>query len=415
MGSTGKPLLREPTEKEHKVITDYMLHTEDLIVKKYKTRARIWCGQCDTEKTIPLELAKQVEKARICPCCFCAANIHKGNYTYENARLIRIGDTGHYYIVRKRINRKPFVYHKQVAYWDEGRFYARNLHMSMYNWVFTSDRTIDMWYKSKKDRDRKKKFRERRTTSWNGLPMQFSHIETMCGMPMPVITKKEWLENLDLPQFKSNQKKIVMDNLLNVKQMWAIKTFDLKTVKEVYKYNRWINRQGEIPEMPLNVFYLDYFYRNGIRFMDYVDYLDQCELMHIKPGKPKDFYKVHAELATELKIISKKDKEELIKRRYKKLNEKSFKKKNIQIRPLMNVKDIVSTGTELHNCIAGYVDTYAKGQTDLFVLLEGGVKTVAIEVKRSKLIQARAKFNKDPEPKLRKIVNKWYKEAYATG
>ena len=413
MGSTGKPLLIEPTEKEHKVITNYMLHTEDLIIKKYKTRARIWCGQCDSEKTISLDLAKQVEKARICPCCFCAVNVHKGNFTYENDRLIRIGDTGHYYIVRKRVGRKPFVYHKQVAYWDGAKFYARNIHMSMYQWVFTSDKTIDMWYKSKKDRDRHKKFRERRTNSWNGLPMQFSNINTMYGIPNEVITKKEWLESLILPEFKSNQKKIVMDNLLNVKQMWAIKTFDLKSVKDVYKYNRWINKQGQIPEEPLNIHYLDYLYRNNISFIDYVDYLDQCDLLKLKPGKPKDFYKVHEELSREMKIMSKKDKEKLVKRRYKKLNEKSYEKKNIQIRPLENVRDIVTTGTELHNCIAGYVDRYAEGKTDLFVLLEDGLKTVAIEVKHGKLIQARAKYNKDPEPKLRKIVNKWYKEAYA--
>ena len=396
-----------------------MLHTDDFILKKNKTSARMWCGQCDTEKTISLDLARQVEKASICPCCFSAVNLHKGGYTYENAELVKTGETGHYYIVRKRLYRKPFVYHKQVAYWNDDGFYARNIYMSMYQWVFRSDRTIDFWYENKADRDRYKKWRKRRTNSWNSLELQFFPIMNMLGCSNLTMTKKQWLGSIDLPEFKSNQKKIIIDNLLNVKQMKAIQIFDLKTVKDVYKYNSWIKKQSLSYQVPMNIYYLDYLYRNKIRYVDYIDYLDQCEMLNIKAGKPKDFDKVHRELSTEVRILEEKEEnktnDKLIKDIYKKLKRKKYQKGDILIRPHKNSEDLIRTGATLHNCIGGYIQRYAKGVTDLYVLIDNGHKKVAIEVKRGKLIQVRADHNREPDTKYKRIVNRWYKENYAKG
>lgn len=411
MGSTGKPLLIEPTEEEHKTITGYMLHTEDLIVKKYKTRARIWCGQCSTEKTIPLELAKQVEKARICPCCFCAVNIHKSNWVYRGEALIRDGDVGWYYSLEKKICHKPKVFHRQVAYWEGRKFYARNLYNSMYGWKY-----IDKFYYPYA-KQMWGNWKKRSTSGYNSLDMQFYDLRIQTIKRHPVITKRQWLENLCLPNLKSNQKKLVIDNHFNRKQIMAIRIFDLKTASQVYKYRSWIDMQklDETRRFCFNVYYLDYMYRNKIRYTDYLDYMEQCEMLDIKYGKPKDFYKTHAELGEEIKIMEESKKDVKIRKIYDKLMDKSYRKGNIEIRPFMNCRDLVETGAQLHNCLSSYVDKYAKGHTDLYVLEEGGKKLIAIEVYENQLEQARADHNRDPETKYKRIINKWYKENYAKG
>lgn len=414
------PTLQEPSEEAHANIVEAMLHNDNFIVKRYKNHARVWCGECNSEENISFELLKQVKKASTCPFCHSQVQMHKEKWTYENDQLIRIGNAGHYYIVRKRINRKPFVYHKQVAIWNENGFYARNIYKSMYIWCFMSDRTINAWQYTKEGRDRMKKFRKRNTSSYNSLDGDFcainNFIQSRGGFVEPT-SRKEYLYNLILMpnMYKSNQKKLLMSYHLNPKQIEAVRIFDLKSYEQIYKYSSWINKQEFVNAVgkPLNVYYLDYLAKNKIDYMDYSDYIRQCETLNIKPGKPKDFYQVHAMLNSEIVIIKNKEKDDKIRRYAGKLMKKAYEKKDIRIRPLMDVEDIVSTGAQLHNCLKTYIDPYAMRKTSLFVLEDKGVKVVAIEVENNRLIQARANYNMTPESKYTRIINKWMEEAYA--
>ena len=188
--------------------------------------------------------------------------------------------------------------------------------------------------------------------------------------------------------------------------------FDLKSIRQIYKYNAWINEQDwATGRERFNVYMLDYLYRNKISYSDYLDYIDQCKELKIKPGKPRDFYKVHSELAKEIKIIHEARKDKQIKERAKELT--VYEKNGIVIRPLNSVEDVVDTGVVLHNCIKGYIDSYANGFTDLYVLEVKGKKKVAIEVRQKELIQARADYNRKPQKQHASAVRQWMKVAYA--
>lgn len=410
MGRTAKFIL-EPTSQQTQTVVDALLFSSDIVVKESRKDALVWCMKCGTERKVSLETAKQVKKAKICPFCFNEGKIHKGEYTKINEALIRIVDEGYYYRVEKKAGTKPKVYCKQVAYWIGRDLYARNIYMSMYQWCFRSDETIDKWYENKNDRAKRKEYRKRKTTGYNTLDSQFFPLEE-ARRYLPTVTKKHWLERQYLPDFKSNQKKIIIDTVLNRTQMWAVAIFDLKSVKQIYKYNAWINEQDWMDgKGRFNVYMLDYLYRNKIAYCDYLDYIDQCKELHIKPGKPRDFYKTHADLAKEIKIMHEKSRDEEIKERLKDFT--VYKKGQTVIRPLKDVEDIVDTGAVLHNCIGTYVDIYAKGRTDLYVLEVRGEKKVAIEVKNKELKQARGDYNRKIEPKHSRIINEWMKVAYA--
>lgn len=411
MGRTAKPILRKITEEEKDAITECLLHNNGLIIKKYKSHAVIWCGQCNTEERVSLETARQIEKSHICPFCFQKIELHKEKFTYFRETLVRIGDTGYYCRVAKNVGRKPKIYTKQVAYWQNG-FFARNIMKGLYTWKFRPDSEWNRYYGS--DAKKWTKWRKRTTRHYHSLDMDFKWYEYMTDGFYDLRSKREFLESLHLPDVKSNQKKIIIDNLLNREQILAILVFDLKNIKQVYKYNAWINKQGFLDiERRLNVYWLDYLSRNKISYRDFTDFLNQCEELKIKPYKPQDFYKVHAELADEVKIVQEKNKNRNIKKIANKLMEKAYEKGNVQIRPLMDVRDVVETGAALHNCIKSYIPAYAKGKTDLFCLKDKGVRIVAIEVKDGKLLQARADHNLTPSSKYTKIIKQWMEEAYA--
>ncbi|MBR2578019.1 MAG: PcfJ domain-containing protein, partial [Erysipelotrichaceae bacterium] len=365
MGRAAKFIL-EPTRLQHNAIVNSLMFSKDLVIKENRKDAIVWCMTCNTEKKVSIEMARQIKKAKICPFCFNEVKIHKRNYVRENYALVRILNNGYYYRVSKMIGRKPKAYCKQVAYWTDDGFYARNIIMSMYSWVYRSDEQIDRW-NDRKGRERWKKYRKRRTGSWNSLEMQFHPIEYIDTFFENTVSKKKWLQEQILPDFKSNQKKIIIDNLLNRTQMWAVAIFDLKSVRQIYKYNAWINEQDwETGRERFNVYMLDYLYRNKISYSDYLDYIDQCRELNIKPGKPKDFYKTHSDLAKEIKIIHQAARDKQIQERAKELV--AYEKDGVVIRPLNSVEDVVDTGAVLHNCIKGYIDSYADGHTDLYVL-----------------------------------------------
>ena len=192
MGRAAKFIL-EPTEEQNRIVVNSLLCSPDMVIREGKEKALVWCMNCNTEKKVSLEMTRQIKKAKICPFCFQKVKIHKAQYTRFADALIRIGSDGYYYGVSKKIGCKPKVYSKQVAYWTEDGFYARNIIMSMYSWVYRSDEQIDKWFPEKAERDRRKKYRKRRTGSWNSLEMQFRPIEYSTGFE-ETVSKRKWLE-----------------------------------------------------------------------------------------------------------------------------------------------------------------------------------------------------------------------------
>ena len=390
-----------------------LLISHDGILKNNKNYVRFYCAYCQKEMNIDFKLAKQIKKAHICPNCFTDIKLHREDYVHETYGLVRKEDKGYYYLIKKQISKKPMIYIKQVAYWDDGKFYARNIARNMYGWTFHTDWEVEHWYG-----DKYKKYRLRKSSpySYSTLEDFFKDYEYIDRGKIDS-SKKRWIESLKLPELKSNQKKLIIDNLLNLNQMLAIAIFDLKSIDDVYKYNRYINDSYFIyhKNTRLNIFYLDYLSRNNIKFGDFVDFINQCKTLGIKLYKPKDFQKEHEQLTNEIEIRNEAKKDSQIKKVYKKLDKLTYEKENIKIKPFVSVRELIDTGAILHNCLKTYIDDYAKKKTDLFYIKDKEKVIGAIEVYKNKLKQARAAHNKDLKPRYKRIVNTWYKEAYGQG
>lgn len=215
-------------------------------------------------------------------------------------------------------------------------------------------------------------------------------------------------------------------------------SLDESLVREITKYTRWKSeddiclflQQRNLRKI-LN--YLDKLQQETqeeptIVLRDYEDYLGQLARLRIKADKqnrfPANFYHVHEELS---QIIWEKD---------EKFEKAKLREKNKMLRKVVEeVKsdyearsntfvivwprskaDFTKEGQLQHNCVGGYFDRCAKGDTTVFFLRkkeEPEKPLCTVEFNKGKLVQCRTKYNgQAPEDvmKYMKKIEKHYKK-----
>ena len=418
MGKSNKPILIDLT-KEQKANIKNAFAESKLIFKKTQKGYKIKCLYCNHQANIKSDIMKQIQASRLCPNCHEDIQLKKENYISDIADLLKVNqdgkEIGYYIRLIRQIGKKPKFEYKQVAYWKGNKFYCRNVLNSLSGWKYYSNKQIDKWYRSKEERDRLKKFRLRKGSPYSYRTLENCFVDYRDIRNDTYMTKKEYYERYANCELKSNQRKIAEDNMLNYKQIFAMKVFNLKNYQEIYKHRRYISKYGAMidpcdPE--LNIYFLDYLSRNDIHYHDFTDYMDDCIKLGLKVDKPKDFNKAHEMLANEIVIKDKSKCDKKIKSRFKELKRKSLSNEHYEIAPFNSVREIVEVGAKLHNCLSTYVEKYAKGKTDIYLIKKQDEVIGAIEIKNNKLIQARGKYNTNLEKEQNRFVNKWLKEAY---
>ena len=216
-------------------------------------------------------------------------------------------------------------------------------------------------------------------------------------------------------------------------------SLDESMVREITKYTRWKSKddiclflqrknlrktlnylnklQQETQEEPTTV------------LRDYDDYLGQLERLRIKADKqnrfPSNFYHVHEELS---QIIREKD---------EKFEKAKLREKNKILRKVVEeVKrdyetrsntfmivwprskaDFTKEGQLQHNCVGGYFERCAKGETVVFFLRkkeEPEKPLCTVEFNEGKLVQCRSKYNgtatEDVMKYMKKIVEHYKRQ-----
>lgn len=385
--------------------TDALYLHGKLYYKKQEDKYLTYCCKCRTYHEYPKKIFKQIQAAAICPNCFQEIKPSKKEEDWFCFYLLDQQTDGYRVAVSYRISEEPKAKIDQVLRlkWSKkGDIEVRYIQANMgYSLIYMPDR--DEW-------------KPRRS---QGYLYRFYSTQGYWE-EKAISTKREYIYKalgdqgiLDFEAdklAKSNQRKIFKDYLLNGRQMTFVMAFDLKSYDEVYKYRGYMHDNTPDVYRPLNVHYLDYLWRNNIKLSDFRDYERQCAKLGIKLNKPKDFNDAHWKLS---KIIQEeKDKENDIKinLRYAELQEKAFEKGKIQISPFRNGEQIRDCANKLHNCIAAiYLKRYAEEQTDLYYLTDRKKLMIAIEVKKGKLIQAKAEWNQDCPNKYKKYINEWCK------
>lgn len=392
----------KPTIQEQKDMARAILYTEGKMrYKRLKSgKYKVSCCRCGETYTVKDEDFKLIHASKI--CSHCNNEILKFT-TIESEVLwkwIIKGNNGFFMKIRDELGHKPKILICEQVLADDGNaIYRRNVVRNMYSL-------------NRCDTQGWKKVRYTDYTSY------FYKYEYMDRNYKP-ITKKELYESyfMDKLDLKSNQKKLIMDNLYNREQIKFIKMFNLKKAQDLYKYRAYISRNerdiwaiNDENIIELNEYYLHYLWKNKIKLLDFVDYIEQCEILKVKLDKPKDFNERHDAYSHRIAWLEDQEKNKRIQRRYKQYEKYSYKSKEIEIKPFKSVKEIIDCGERLHNCIARYASNYAAGNTKIFYLTEKGKLKAAIEVKKGRLIQARIKNNEWCTRKQMIHINRWLKK-----
>lgn len=403
---------------------------ERLYYKKLDNgKYRIFCSQCQKYETISKNQMQQVITAKVCPICFRRVRTSR-KLSLRTYDYIEDDHKGYLINMFWEFGNKPKVKTQLVAKWSEDyrEVDTRYICLYMYSLLY------------RPDDPRNKKWKHRKTgysylNHFNDLRKYQNKVrsdgmfESVWNMNYP--HKKSYYSHMitqigvDECDIKSNQKKIMMDSILNKTQIIFLLMFDLKSYQDLYKYRKYIDSHDHtfksfmswstpepyyIKGKNLNVYYLDYLARNNIKLSDYYDYMNQCDTLELKYDKPKDFKVSHDKLG---KIIVNKNNEALNKLIVKvsKRNQKySFISNNYTIKPIGDAQECIEVSDKMHNCIAScYMEDYAKGKTNLFVLQEGNEYIVAIEIKKNRLEQARLSYNDDLDKKNKKRIDNWVK------
>lgn len=366
-----------------------------LSYKKLKTKYACYCSWCNDYKLYTKDEFKQIRASKYCPVCL--RQVKTTTMQHLTSRdFITIRKDKHIYGykvgMKWEFNKSIKTFISQCLYTTGNEIsYRKGCVRNMYS--LGDSYESEHWYKCD-------------TSKYLGF---FYDIKANNNYYYKnEKTKKQLYESYKLPDMKSNQEKLIKENLFNENQIYYILNFDLKTPKEVIKYNRYItdNHYTFLLDKPLNIYYLDYLSRNKINIKDYRDYMQDCITLDKKIGKPKNFNEEHKKLADIVTELMNKDKKGMIKRRYNKLSSHSYINKDVEIKPFKTVREIINAGNKLNNCIGTYINDYAKGKTDLYYLAKSNKILACIEIKKGILEQARIINNKqcnDP------AIKKWCK------
>jgi len=158
--------------------------------------------------------------------------------------------------------------------------------------------------------------------------------------------------------------------------------------------------------------------QENFSIQSYLDYLINMEKLNVPLVNnilfPEDFWQAHNESVKKVKIVGNKILDKKIRKRYEELSKNSFSDKNYIVRPAMNLKDMKNESKQQNNCVyKNYSESYASGNTDIYFLrkIETPEKSlITIEVNNKKVIQSRAKDNKNITKEEEIFIEKWENE-----
>lgn len=351
----------------------------------------IYCFMCSSYEEVSKEKWQQIRAAKVCPNCgreIMISNLREA----EKSGFVMDGSFGYWIKTSWMFGEHPKVdAARLVADWSGKRLKVLGIVKTM---------GCSLSFDGK--------------TEWRTVRSDNTyHYCFYSRCEVPKRTLKDYYMELDLP-FKSNQITLIKNGIYNHNQMRYIYWFDLKTKEEIKRYsgymkNNPIGSMRDWEEM-LNIYFLDYLSRNKIRIADFIDYINDCRKLRIKPQKPKDFQEEHMRVNSLIEINKNEKYSENVIERQKELIENEAKIGNAEFRTFSSVADIVFVGKVLNNCIARtYTHLYADGKCDLYYVKQEGRIIIAIEVREKRIIQAREYNNKEATKDNAKLVKKWAK------
>lgn len=145
--------------------------------------------------------------------------------------------------------------------------------------------------------------------------------------------------------------------------------------------------------------------RNDVDLSFYIDYIHQCRELNLNLLDkavlfPKNLYQRHQEQVLQIKLVAEEETKKKFAKAQKRLQKYNYQNAIYCIVPPASPQELILEGEAMHNCVGSYIDRITKGMTDVVFLrrLKNIDKSfVTIEIRDNKIVQARAKHNKDIE------------------
>lgn len=398
----------------------YLIYKEKTIYyhKLKSGKVKFLCSECGETWYGDLKELKDIQRSHLCPKCFMEISRTTDKVQFYEKFLFDSSMPDMYgnyygYAIRFQVKnaKKVNIKCRKIFKHDGIRKYIKDYHFNSMCCKFTHDYEWD---------NRKKccievntKWHRTKAALWRNY-FDIWHDDDMdervCFVPYE--SYKDYLMKIPYElDIKSNQMYVIQHNLMNYKQIAGMVAFNLKTIKEVSKYNKYF-RNYDIGKMAqgynLNIYDLDYISKNHISLHTYIDYLDVCKNLGIKDKHPKEFSKRDFELNQIYQEQRDREKNKKLAKKISKITlpTTQFKANNKHyfINYYKSADELLKDSKTFTNCIySSYTEDYANRKTDLYRCIDDKGKLIAcIEICDGDIEQIMG--NKNSKPRLYKQI-----------
>lgn len=208
---------------------------------------------------------------------------------------------------------------------------------------------------------------------------------------------------------KRTKAKLNMDEIKDVELRYGEILYRLEEVSKIVKLDktyRYLNKQRNK--------YNNYTTSAGA-LIEFADYLRDLKIlgMDMKDNDllfPKDLYKAHQNTLVQVEVKRDPEVAALIEKRYKILSKYNFKYKELEIRPIKNIGEIIREGKTLNHCVGRYAKRHANGGTNILLIRKSSnleEPYFTVEVNKNKVIQVRGMRNCEPTKEVEEFMEKF--------
>ena len=125
---------------------------------------------------------------------------------------------------------------------------------------------------------------------------------------------------------------------------------------------------------------------------------------------PKDLMKEHDKVMDLIEVVKNEANDRLIKERLETLNKNIYQNDKYIVYPASSSESLIRESRLQHNCVKSYINRYALAETDIYLMREISdvdKPLVTVEVKDKDIVQARIKYNDDPNEEQLKFLDLW--------
>lgn len=208
---------------------------------------------------------------------------------------------------------------------------------------------------------------------------------------------------------KNSKSKLNMDEIKDIEMKYSNVLYRLEEIIKSEKLEmvyRYLNKQKSKH---------DYYATHSGALIEFADYINDLKYlgMDIKNKDvlfPRDLKIAHQKTLVQVEVKKDPEMAARIVKRYKTLSKYSFKYKELEIRPVKDIGEIVTEGKSLSHCVGTYSQRHAKGETNIFVIRkinEPDKPFYTVEIKSKKVIQVRGFKNCEATEEVKEFMEKF--------